>query len=190
VNYGATVTLRTVLKDTHTNAAIAGASAGLYRRYGTSGPMGLVKAVTTSSTGAAAFAVKMTRFTQFQWRYTGTATHAAASSAVQTIKVAQIVSVHATATTIVHGHTVKLYGGVAPGGSGQVVYLQQHTATGWRTIASVAERLQKLPNGATAVGYVFARTLNSRTTYPFRVYRPATSTLLAGYSATLSVRSI
>ncbi|MDT4943501.1 MAG: trimeric autotransporter adhesin, partial [Pseudonocardiales bacterium] len=190
LNYGATVTLRTVLKDARTNAAIPSASVGLYRRYGTSGPLSLVKAVTTSSTGAAAFAVKMTRFTQFQWRYAGTATHKATLSAVQTIKVAQVVSIRTTATTIVHGHTVKLYGGVAPAASGQVVYLQQHTATGWKTIASVAEKLQKLPNGATAVGYVFARTLSSRATYVFRVYRPATSTLLAGYSANLSVRSI
>jgi hypothetical protein len=189
VNYGAIVTLRTVLKDTRTNAAIPSASVVLYRRFATSGAVSLVKTVTTSSTGAAAFAVKMTRFTQFQWRYAGTATHKAAVSALQTIKVAQIVSIRTTTTSIVHGHAVKLYGTVAPAVSGQVVYLQQLTATGWRNVASVAEKLQKLPNGVTTVGYVFARTLSSRGTYTFRVYKSATSTLLAGASARLSVRS-
>jgi hypothetical protein len=183
IKYGSTTTTSTILKDARTGHVIVGVPVKLYRL-----PSTLVATVTTSSLGKASKAVAPTARTQYQWRYAGNTAHKPVNSGTQTVSVAQVVSIHSTRTTVVHGTAYKIYGTVSPPSSGQRVYLQRLLGTSWRNQVSVILKRQKLPNGVTTVGYVFTLRPSARGTYKYRAYKPATSTLVSGYSGALSIR--
>jgi hypothetical protein len=183
IKYGSTTTTSTILKDTRTGQVIVGVPVKLYRL-----PSTLVATVTTSSLGKASKAVAPTARTQYQWRYAGNTAHKPVNSGTQTVSVAQVVSIHSTRTTVVHGTAYKIYGTVSPPSSGQRVYLQRLLGTSWSNQGSVILKRQKLPNGVTTVGYVFTLRPSARGTYKYRTYKPATSTLVSGYSGGVSIR--
>jgi hypothetical protein len=187
IRYGSTTTTGTVLKDTRTGKAIVGAPVRLYAHTTPTSAWSLVGTVTTSSTGAASKAVKPSGRTYYQWRYVGATGYAASTSATQTVSVSQVVAAAASPTKVRPGKTTKIYGWVSPSSSGQKVTLQRLYGKSWETVGTATVKKQKLPNGQTRVGYVFSQKLTSKATYNYRVYKPATPTLLAGYSSSVRV---
>ncbi len=189
VRYGSATTTSATLKDSKTGHAVAGAALKLYSRTSTAGAWSLAGSASTSSKGVARKAVKPTRRTYYQWRFAGSPTLKASTSATETVSVRQVVAAHVTPTSIKHGKSVKVYGTVSPASSGQKVTLQRLMGKAWKTVTSVAIKRQKLPTGKTATGFVFTAKLAAKGTYSFRVYKRATSTLLAGYSSTVHARA-
>jgi hypothetical protein len=188
ISYGSSTTTSTTLRDTTTSHVIGSAAVKLYKRPSTSSPWAFVANATTNSSGVASKSVAPTGKTLYQWRYAGSSTHKAATSPTETISVKQVVSAHSTKSTVAHGVTFKIWGTVKPASSGKTVTLQRLSGTTWKSISSVTIKKQKLPNGVTTSGFVFSVKQSTKGTFKYRVYRPATSTLLAGYSSTLTVK--
>lgn len=188
INYGASATVSARLLDAKTSAPIAGAPLVLQARTNPAGAFVAVKAVTTSAVGAVAVSLRPRVNTQYRWVYAGTVQHAAATSGVVSVTVAQVVSIRSTRTRVTHGTPVKMWGAVTPTATGTWVSLQVRVGTGWRTIAKTRIVKQKLPNGRIGVGYVFTITPRHAGRLDLRVYRPATATNTAGRSATLGIR--
>jgi hypothetical protein len=185
IGYGKATAVSAKLTDTKTGAVVAGVSVQLLARTSTAKPFTLAKTLTTNASGIAALTVKPTVNTQYRWAFAGNAAHLAATSAIESVAVAQVVSLRATATRLRHGTTTKLYGVVSPNEAGQYVYLQQLVGRTWKTVLRARLVRQKLPNGTTTVGYVFAPTPRSAGRYTYRVSRPATSANAAGLSVAL-----
>lgn len=189
VKYGATAKVFATLKDAHSGKGLAGQQVSLYRRANAHRSWAKVKSLKTSSNGTVSVSLPMTANAQFEYRFAGTTWHKAVTGNIVSVSVTQIVAIHTTASKIRHGHTVKIWGTVRPSGAGQQVMLQQASGRNWKTVAKAKLKKQRLPNGKTAVGYVFSRKLPSKGTYEFRVHKNATSTLAAGTSPTVTVKA-
>lgn len=188
IKYGTSTTTSTTLKDSTTNAVISNASVKLYKRASTSASWAFFANATTNGSGVASKSVSPKGKTLYQWRYAGDGTHEAATSPTQTVLVKQVVSAHSTKSTVAHGVAFKIYGTVKPASGGQTVTLQRKVGTSWNSIASATIKKQPLPNGTTTVGFVFTAKQGTAGTYNYRVRKAATATLLAGVSATLTVK--
>lgn len=189
VRYGAVAAFSARLTDAVTHAGIAGQNLALYRRATSTSAWAYSRTVTTSSTGTAAVSLALAANGQYYFRYAGSATHKSVNSAVKVVTVSQILSVYRSATSVRHGAYVSIYGTVAPAGTGQLVYLQRYYSGAWHSLTRATIKSQKLPNGHVATGYVLPYKLTVAGTYTFRTYKPATSTLVAGYSAAAAVRA-
>jgi hypothetical protein len=187
LRWGTSTAIATTLKDTSTGTGVAGEVVSLYKRLSSTATWTKVIDKTTSSNGSTSVTQKPTRYTQYQWRFAGDAMHQAATSAIESVSVAQVVAVKATKTSAHVGNIVKLYGTVSPSGSGKV-YLQRRSGTSWKSVAAVSLAKQRLPDGRTVVGYVFSVKMPAKGTFAYRVYRPATATLVKGYSPTVSIK--
>ncbi len=191
IPYGATLVVSTVLRDTATGATMGGYAVQLLSRTSTTKPWTLVKTVTTSWVGGASVSVRPGVATMYMWKFAGVPGHAATQTTAQTVGVAQTVSVGVTASTVVHYAVTKFYGTVAPNEANQYVYLQILVGRSWRTTAVKAKLVrQRLPNGRTMVGYVLALKTNSKGTFSYRVYRPATAVNSAGLSKVVKIRVV
>lgn len=180
VRYGYTATILSKLTDSTTRGVLAKQPVTLYGRHARSGRWSVIKTVTTSSTGAASVALKPSSYEQFYWSFKGTAMHRHAASAAKAVTVSQTVAVKATATKIKAKSLIKVYGTVAPSGSGQRAYLQVYNR-GWRTVTSAVLRYQTLPNHKRATGFVLG-VRPAKGSKVYRVYKPATATLTYGLS--------
>jgi serine protease len=187
ITYGGSLVVSTLAKDVNTGAVLSRLPVVLYKRPSSTAAWTKVASLTTSTAGIASSTQAPKGYTQFQWRFAGDASHAAVNSGVQVVSVAQTVSARATASSVVRGSTVKVYGTVAPTVTNQVVYLQQLSGSTWRTVTSARLIRQRLPNGVTATGFVLTVKPSSAGTYRYRVYKPAVTGLLAGYSVTVTV---
>jgi hypothetical protein len=188
VNSGAALSATTVLKDLTTGAAVSGATVQLYRRTSPAGAWALLATRTTSGTGAASAPVPTTANADYQWRFGGSSTRQASSSAVQTVTARFVVNLSAKATTVVHGHSVTLYGTVKPVSLGQTVTLQRLVGTTWTNTLTTKLKVQTLPNGVAAIGYVFTRAQPAAGTFRYRVVKAGAATLAAGTSAVVTVK--
>lgn len=188
IKYGNSLVVATQAKDVTTGVVLAKIPVELYKRASSTAAWVKVATLTTSTTGIATSTQVPKAYTQFQWRYAGNAAHAAVSSGIQVVSVLQLVSVRATATSVVRGTTVKFYGAATPLVTNQIVYLQRQSGTTWVTAGSAKQIRQRMPNGATATGYLFSLKFSSAGTFAYRVYKPAVTGLSAGYSATVSMR--
>ena len=189
IKYGSSLVVSTRAKDVNTGAALPNVMVTLYKRSSSTAAWSVVGSAKTNSSGIASITQAPKGYTQFQWRFAGDLAHAPATSAVQAVSVAQVVSARVTASTVAHGATVKLYGTVSPAGTNQVVYLQRLSGTTWQTVTSAKLISQKLPNGVTTVGFVFPVKLSTAGTYRYRVYKPAAPLLLGAYSAIVSIKA-
>ena len=124
---------------------------------------------------------------RYQWRFAGDSSHAAVTSGTETISVRPVISSHSTNSTVAHNVAFQIYGTVKPASAGQTVHLQRQAGTAWNTISTATIKSQKLPNGSTAVGFVFTVKQSSAGTYKNRVSKGATTTLVAGTSSTMTV---
>jgi hypothetical protein len=189
VRSGSSTTTGTVLKDARTGRAVAHAAVKLFGRLSTARTWSLIGTSVTSTTGVATKAVRPSAKAYYMWQFAGSSTLNATNSGTQTVSVGQVVAAGARPTTVRHGKSIKIYGWVSPSSSGQKIVLQRLFGKAWKNFSTVTIRKQKLPNGQTRIGYVFGPKLSSKGTYRFRVYKPATSTLLAGYSSTVTVKA-
>jgi hypothetical protein len=187
INYGASTTTSTTLKDSVTNVAIGSAAVKLYQRPNTSAPWAFLANATTNASGVASKLVTPTGTTLYQWRYAAAGSHGAATSPTQTVSVKQVVSAHSTKSSVAHNVAFKIYGTVKPASAGQQITLQRKAGTAWNNVTSVTIKNQQLPNGTTTVGFVFTVKQGSAGTYNYRVSKAATARLLAGTSSTLTV---
>jgi hypothetical protein len=186
VKYGGKTTVSATLTDSVTHNPIKSASLGLYERASSHKPFAKVKTVTTSSTGKASTSITLKANEQFEWKYTGSATHKAVTSKVAPVTVSQVVNAARTPATVKHGDQVKIYGTVSPTGHGTVT-VQELVGHKWKSLGTATIKKQTLPNHRKQTGFVFATRPANKGHYSYRVYRPATSTIGAGYSATLKV---
>jgi len=182
---GRTATLTLTLRSGTTGAVIPGVVVKLWSRPSSASGWTLVASATTSSSGVASVAVKPLHNTQYEWTFAGNSQYQPQTSGIVTLLVAQAISItanHPTATTL------NVWGGVTPNETGQIVVLQRLINGVWTSLGSGAViKSQTLPNGVTATSYLFhlgGLTLHS---YVFRATRAATSTNVAGVSATLTV---
>jgi hypothetical protein len=76
---------------------------------------------------------------------------------------------------------------VNPASAGQTVNLQRLVGTAWHNQATVTIKKQPLPNGTSAVGFVFTVKVATASTQKYRIDKPATATLAEGFSSTLTV---
>jgi len=189
VKYKTSATLNGTVKDTTTGKVLGAAALKLYRKAPTSSTWTYVKTVTSSSTGAYRTTYLLTANQQFQFRYLATTAHNAASSATKSVSALQVITVHTSASTVAHGHSVKIYGTVSPSGSGEHVSLQRYVGGAWKTLSTVTLKSQKLPSGTSTVGFVFGQTPATAGTYKYRVTKASTSTLAAGTSVTLTIKA-
>jgi hypothetical protein len=187
IKYGGSLVVSTLAKDVNTKAVLAKLPVVLYKRSSSTAAWTKVASLTTTTAGVASSTQAPKAYTQYQWRFAGDASHAAVNSAVQVVSVAQTVSARATATSVVRGSTVKIYGTVGPTVTNQVVYLQRLSGSTWQMVTSAKQIKQKLPNGVTTTGFVLSVKPSPAGTYRYRVYKPAATGLLAGYSATITV---
>jgi hypothetical protein len=189
IAYGKATTITGTLTDTSTHKAVSGATLTLYHRATTSGAWIKGASAKTGSTGVAKLSAKPTSRTYYQWRYAGTTVVKAATSGTDTVNLSQVVGITAPAK-VTHGKAFTIWGTVSPGTSGQKVELQRKVGTSYRNVVGATLKRQKLPNGATKLGYVFKLTLKTKGSYSYRVTRAATSTLSAGTSAGKTVRVV
>ena len=187
--YGTTATVAAKLTDTTGTAHGFVGSVSLYRRATSTSAWTLVKTLGTASTGVANVSFKFTANVQLYYKFAGNSLHKAVNSAIKSVSVAQVIVIHATPTTLIHGHATKIYGTVSPAGTGQVVTLQQLVGTTWKTIATQTLAKRLLPNKVTTVGFLFSRTLSTKGTFKFRVIKAKTTTLAAGTSATVTIKA-
>jgi hypothetical protein len=157
---------------------IAGVPVQLYgRRKGTTSWV-LLRTATSTSTGAVALTHKPSWSLDYRWTYRGSSMYVASSSAVRAIGVRTAVTATLSRTSFALGGSVTLSGSVAPTHAGQTVYLQRLVNGSWTNAAS-----RRLSSTST---YAFTIKPSYRGTYYYRVYKPADTDHLAGYSGTRS----
>lgn len=182
IAYGKTVTVTGAIKDSTTGKAMAATTASLFAKPTGASAFTKLKDVKSSSTGAlTAVGVKPAKTTTYQWRYAGTAAHRAATSANDVVTVTRTATIKASPATIRKGKLSKIYGVVAPVAGGTAT-VQKKSGTRWIAVGHPAIKRQKLPNGLTRIGYVFAYRGAAKGRYTFRVWVPA----VTGYAAVIS----
>lgn len=187
VHYGSAVTVTGTLVDTTSKAPIPGATISLYRRSSAQEAWSQIGSRTTSATGAVSLKLTPRANGQYEWRYAGTSTNGAATSAVRSLSVTQVVVLHATTAHVRHGTAFRLYGVVRPPGAGHKVVLQRRVGKAWKSVTTATLQKQKLPGGTTAVGFVFSQKVATSGQVTYRVVSPATKTLAAGDSTAVTV---
>ncbi len=160
--------------------ALSGKPVRLYVRPAGASSYSLQQTRTTNSYGRVAFSYEPTRNTSFYLRYLGTeTTYIRSLSPLRTVGVRPRISVVASDTSITLGQTVKLSGTLLPSTLGRTVYLQQRSGGVWSNFKSTTV--------SSSHAYTFFRSPGRRGTYYFRIYRPADSARLAGYSRVVTV---
>jgi hypothetical protein len=180
LTYGSTVTVTGKLVRPDTAAGVAGQPVQLYgRRKGTTTWL-LVGTATSSSTGALTFAHKPAWSLDYQWSYKGSAAYIGNTSALRSVGVRTAVSATLSKTSFALGGSVTLSGSVAPSHAGKTVYLQRYVSGAWSNVTSKTL--------SSSSGYAFTIKPSARGTYYYRVYKPADTDHVAGYSATRSFK--
>jgi hypothetical protein len=189
INIGASKQLNTVLSDKTTGDPVGGVSLTLGSRpAGTTGAFATVATPTTTASGQASATVHPTANTTYKWQFAGNPSHRAVASPQQTVNVAQVVTAALTKSKVKHGHHVKLWGQVAPDETGRSVALQSKSGSTWKSVDFATLVKQKLPDGKTAVGYVFKIKARGKGKHVYRAHRNATPQNAAGDSAPVHLK--
>ncbi|HEX2770917.1 MAG TPA: FG-GAP-like repeat-containing protein, partial [Micromonosporaceae bacterium] len=174
LTYGGAVSVTGRLTQADTGAAIAGAPVQLYWRRKGSTSWSLLATPTTSSTGYLSFSHKPPWSVDYHWVYRGSTAYTGDASPWRAVGVRTAVTAALSRTSFPLGGSVVLSGTVAPGHAGSTVYLQRLVNGAWSTATS-----QRLSSTSS---YSFAIKPSARGTYTYRVYMPAHTDHLAGYS--------
>ncbi|HZY77256.1 MAG TPA: fibronectin type III domain-containing protein [Jatrophihabitantaceae bacterium] len=137
----------------------------------------------TSTTGKAHFTLRAKANIAYRWTFAGSATGTKSSSRTQIVHVRQTVT---AALRTLPGGSRALWGTVAPTAP-VTVNLQRLVQGHWRSRGSATVSMQLLPDGTRRAGYLFTLAVSKPGTYRFRVHRPATASLAAGSSRTVTV---
>jgi hypothetical protein len=183
ITYGKKVTLTGKLTDSVTHAGIGRAAVKLYSKPAGTKSFSLVKSLTTGSTGAVSFGAQPKVNTVYHWVYGGTSAHKAATSTNQAVSVAQAVTAAVRGGAAKRNVTFPVYGTVGPNETGKMVVLQQKVGSRWKNTTHQAKvRMQRLPDGRRALGYVITLKERKAGKYTFRATRASTSVNAAGVS--------
>jgi hypothetical protein len=182
-----------VLTDSSTSTPLGGVTVALFARSNVTGStFAQVGTTISTSTGSVTLSPKPSVNTVYEWRYlgsSGTPKHAAATSATKTVTVTQVVTAAFSPAKIKHGKSAKLYGTLLPTASGQSVVVQQLIGGKWKATKLKAKvKVQKLPNGKKANGYVIVVKEKKKGTYTFRASAAATKTVAAGVSGSAKLK--
>jgi hypothetical protein len=180
LTYGSAVTVTGKVVRADTGAAITGAPVQLYgRRKGTT-TWTLIATATSNSYGNLAYSHKPSWSLDYKWVYRNSTTYAGSESSLRALGVKTNVSATLSKTSFALGRSVTLSGSVSPSHAGKTVYLQRYVNGSWSTVTSKA-----LSSTST---YSFTIKPSSKRTYYYRVYKPADTNHLAGYSGTRSFK--
>jgi hypothetical protein len=187
VPFGKALTLTTRLSQQANSGAVGGAPVSLYRRAKASAPWTLVGSTTTAANGSASVKVKAKSSGQYQWRFAGSASRQAASSAVFTLTVAPKLVVAVQDRSVKPGATVRIYGSAKPG-TVKKVQLQRKKGAKWVKAGTATTKKQTVPGSATKKKiYVFAFRASGKGTSTYRVVAPAANGLGEGVSKRVTV---
>jgi DNA-binding beta-propeller fold protein YncE len=170
---------------------IAGGAVALLARSSSRAGFVKIAPLTTSAGGIASAKVKPSHNTQYEFSYQATASYAGSTSGVQSVSVAYAVTAALKSGKVKHAKPATLYGTVSPATAGDKVRLQQLVKGKWKTVLKPATvKRQKLPNGRTALGFVFTIAKAAKATYVYRVERPASATNTAGRSGAVKLKRV
>jgi hypothetical protein len=157
---------------------LTGMSVSLYRRPVGTGSWLKVASTNTSNTGAAAFTVPIpTGHTDYQVRASGIDDVQLTATARTNVR--QLVTAALSTTSVRHGSAVLMKGVVTPHRALRV-YLQRYSAGVWHNVVYVTSA----STGAYSLRFI----PTAAGTFSYRVWAPATSTLLLGLSPTRVLR--
>jgi hypothetical protein len=179
VTYGGATTLTVKLTQTTGGTAVGGAKVALQQRKKGTTTWAALSTLTTSSTGAAALAVKPVRNTEYRAVYAGTTGRFGRLSSTVAVLVKPKVTSAWSATSIRLGGASYLKAVVSPSHAGQVVYVQRYSSGAWRTIATL-----KLSTSS-AISYRYVPKVKG--TYSYRVSKPADSDHVATTGPTVKL---
>ena len=180
LTYGSAVTVTGKVVRASTGAAIAGATVQLYgRRKGTT-TWTLLGTATSSAYGNLSYSHKPSWSLDYKWIYRNATGYLGSESSLRAVGVRTSVSAALSATSVALGGSVTLSGTVSPSHAGKTVYLQRYVNGAWTSITSRA-----LSSTST---YAFTIKPAYRGTYSYRVYMPADTDHLAGYSASRTLK--
>ncbi|MGR6316796.1 S8 family serine peptidase [Micromonospora soli] len=174
LTYGGAVTLTGKLVRKDTGAGLAGLPVQLYGKYKGASSYTLITTVTSGTGGALTYTHKPAKGVSYEWLYRGSSSLTGSVTPLRTVTVATLVTGNLSKTSFALGGTVTLSGSVSPSHAGQTVYLQRLVSGSWKNITS-----RTLSSSST---YSFSIKPTSRTTYYYRVYKPADTDHAAGYS--------
>ena len=145
-----------------TSAAVPSAAVGLYARKVGTTTWSKVASATTSTTGGYAVSTKVAAATDYQVKYAGSTTYSPSASPVRRVTATRIASLatlakDTTATTIVAGHSVMLYG---------------HLTTATSTINGASVKIYKRSVDGTSWIYLRTMTSKSPTGWYDTVFKP------------------
>jgi type VII secretion-associated serine protease mycosin len=157
-------------------AAISGVTVQLYgKRRGTS-TWTLLGTATSSSTGYLTLNHKPAWSLDYRWTFPGSSGYTGSVSGSRTVGVRTAISSVLSATSVARNKSVTLTGTVEPSHAGKTVYLQRLVGGKWTNVTS-----KKLSSKST---YSFSIKWSTKGSYSYRVYFPAHTDHLAGYSKT------
>lgn len=187
VSYGHPVTVSGTLTSRYGALTGNSLSLSLYARPASGGTWTRVaRAALTSNPVRVSFTPRVS--TQWQWRFAGSDSLAAASGRVHTVVVTPIVSAHATRLAPRAGTRDAVWGAVSPRSAGQYVAVQRYSGGTWHTIGNALLTRQRLPDGSTRVGYLWRFTPQRPGTWRLRVVRRAQAGLATGVSRTVTIQ--
>ena len=175
ITYRSTVTVTGRLTRPDTGEALPGVPVELYGRQKGTSTWTLLATVNTSSTGNLSYVHKPLWSLDYQWMYRGNTSFFGVGSTLRAVGVRTYASATFSSGSIPLGQTVTLSGSVSPSHVGQTVYLQRSVNGVWSTVTSTAL--------SSTSQYSFSIKPGTRGTYAYRVYKPADTDHLAGYSA-------
>jgi hypothetical protein len=174
LTYGGGVTVTGRLTRPDTGAGIAGATVQLYGRRVGASTFTLLGTVTSGSTGALSLRHVPAWSVDYEWIYRGSPVFIGVYSSLKRVGVRTAVAATLSKTSFLLGGSVTLSGSVAPSHAGKTVYLQRLVSGSWTSVAS-----RTLSSTST---YSFTIKPTARGIYYYRVYKPADTDHLAGYS--------
>ncbi|HVF03435.1 MAG TPA: M23 family metallopeptidase [Frankiaceae bacterium] len=179
VTYGAGAKFVGTLRRRDNGAVLTGAPVAVQSRPLGGSTWTTAKTVLTSSTGRIETTVTPKANTEYRLHYAGSFSLASSASTIRPLRVRTRVSLTSSATSVRVGGAVTFAGTVAPGHAGQGVNLQRYADGVWRTVRTVT-----LSSTST---YRTTLTMNSRTDFTWRVYKPGDADHVAGSSRSVRI---
>ncbi|MFE9201941.1 hypothetical protein [Micromonospora sp. NPDC007230] len=180
LTYGSAVTVTGTVVRADTRAAITGAPVLLYGRRAGTTTWTLIATATSDSSGKLSYSHTPSWSLDYKWIYGNSTAYGGSESSLHALGVRTNVSAKLSKTSFTLGGSVTLVGNVSPTHAGKTVHLQRYVNGSWSTVTSKA-----LSPSST---YRFIIQPSSKGTYSYRIYQPADTDHLAGYSGTHSFK--
>lgn len=171
LDYGASLTEATILRDAGTTLPLAGVTVRLLGKV-TGKPFTEVATTVTDDQGAASVTVAPELNTTYEWVFDGDAAHAAGTSSRGVAKVAVLIDGALTKMYVRPRHRTTVYGVLHPALPGTTVVLQRQESGSWHQVASTVTESRWLPDRTHQVGYLMRFYPPSKGAFNLRVVVP------------------